>query len=68
MDADIFSMSIRTFLKRVGMTSQQEIERAVAKAIKDGHLQGDEVLPVKMKLTLDGADLDISFDGVLELD
>ena len=42
MNEEAFNMSIRKFLKTVGVRSQTEIERAVAKAIADGKLKGNE--------------------------
>lgn len=68
MNDDTFNMSIRKFLKMVGVSSQHEIERAVAEAIVSGHLKGSEKLPAKMTLTIGPANLNISFDGVIELD
>lgn len=68
MNDDTFNMSIRKFLKMVGVSSQHEIERAVAEAIVSGHLKGGEKLPAKMTLTIGPANLNISFDGVIELD
>lgn len=52
MNPDIFNMEIRKFLKRVGVTSQREIENAVRKAIENGELKGDERLPIVMKMTV----------------
>lgn len=68
MNDDTFNMSIRRFLKMVGVSSQHEIEQAVAQAIANGHLKGNEKLPAKMTLTIGSANLNISFDGIIELD
>jgi hypothetical protein len=68
MNDDTFNMSIRKFLKMVGVSSQHEIERTVAQAIASGHLKGNEKLPVKMTLTIGSAHLNVSFDGIIELD
>ncbi len=68
MNDDTFNMSIRQFLKMVGVNSQREIEQAVAQAIANGKLKGHEKLPVKMTLTIDSAQLNVSFDGVINLD
>lgn len=38
MNDDAFNMSMRRFLKKVGVTSQQEIEKAVRAAAEDGSL------------------------------
>lgn len=47
MNDDTFNMSIRKFLKMVGVSSQHEVERVVAQAIANGQLKGNEKLPVK---------------------
>lgn len=68
MNDDTFNMSIRKFLKMVGVSSQHEIEQAVAKAIAKKHLKGNEKVPVKMTLTIDLVHFEISFDGIIELE
>jgi hypothetical protein len=68
MNPDAFNMSIRKFLKMVGVHSQREIEAAVERAMQAGKLKGSESLPAKMRLTLDGVDLDVSFDGKISLE
>jgi hypothetical protein len=68
MDADVFNMSIRKFLKMVGVRSQHEIEQAVVRAVDSGKLKGNEVLPAKMVLTVNGVELNISFDGEIQLE
>ena len=50
MNDEAFNMSIRRFLKVVGIRSQTEIERAVAKALADGRIKGDAVPPATMRL------------------
>ncbi len=67
MDADAFNMSIRKFLKHVGVHSQREIEAAVERARAAGKLKGSEKLPVKMTLTLQGAEL-ASFEDHITLE
>jgi hypothetical protein len=57
MDEDKFNASLRGFLKKVGITSQREIEKAVRDALADGRLKGNEKLPAKMVLTLGGVNL-----------
>jgi hypothetical protein len=68
MNADAFNMSIRVFLKKVGVHSQREIEAAVDKAIADGKLKGNETLPAKMVLTLGGTDLEVTFEDSIKLE
>ncbi|HWP00020.1 MAG TPA: DUF6494 family protein [Methylococcus sp.] len=48
MNEDTFNMSIRKFLKQVGVTSQRQIERTIRDALEEGKLAGNERLPVKM--------------------
>jgi hypothetical protein len=67
MNDEIFNLSIRKFLKMVGVGSQREIEHAVAQAINEGRLAGTESLPSKMTLEIDGVKLKVVFDGVIEL-
>lgn len=50
MDDEAMNMSIRKFLKKVGITSQREIERAMDQANQDGRLGGD---PVPVQITLE---------------
>ncbi|MCA6105834.1 DUF6494 family protein [Bradyrhizobium cenepequi] len=57
MNEDVFNESLRRFLKRVGITSQREIEKAVRDAIGAGSLKGNEKLTAKMTLTIDAAGL-----------
>ena len=68
MNPDAFNMSIRKFLKSVGVQSQREIETAVEKAIAGGRLKGAETLPAKMTLTIEGIALSVSIDGRISLE
>ncbi len=52
----------------VGVHSQHEIEKAVAAAVSSGRLKGNEKLPAKMTLKMGQLDLDVSFDGEIELE
>ena len=67
MDEDAFNMSIRKFLKKVGVTSQREIEQAVRDAVESGKLSGSETLKAKVALTVDGVNLDVVIDGDIDL-
>ena len=68
MNPDTFNMSIRKFLKMVGVHSQREIEAAIDRAVKSGKLKGNEALDAKVRLTLAGTDLDVNFDGKITLE
>lgn len=52
MNDDTFNMELRKFLKKVGITSQREIEKAVNEAIASGILKGNEKLQAKMTLEI----------------
>jgi Family of unknown function (DUF6494) len=68
MDEETFNLSLRKFLKTVGVNSQREIEHAVAKAIDAGQLKGGESFPLKMRLTGERLGLDVTFDGEIRLE
>ena len=68
MNPEAFNMSIRTFLKRVGVQSQREIESAVEKAMASGALKGHETLPAKVTLTVGGVALEVVIDGKISLE
>lgn len=68
MDQDSFNISLRKFLKRVGVTSQREIEQAVEHALQDGKLTGNESLPVKVTLTVPGLDLNHTVEDEIKLE
>jgi hypothetical protein len=67
MNEDLFNNSLRKFLKKVGVTSQREIEMAVRDAVASGRLKGHEKLPAKMVLTLGGVNLSHEVDDEIEL-
>ena len=68
MNEDTFNLSIRKFLKMVGVNSQREIEQAVAKARAAGSIKGNESFAAEMTLSVDGLKLKVSFDGKIELE
>ena len=53
MDADKFNISVRKFLKVVGITAQREIEKAVREALDAGRLKGDENRKAKVTLEIE---------------
>ena len=67
MDEETFNLSIRKFLKVVGIGLQRAIEHAVAQATTDGRIQGTERFPAHMTLVVKGLNIDISFDGEIKL-
>jgi hypothetical protein len=67
MNEDRFNSSLRGFLKKVGITSQREIEKAVRDAVAAGRLKGNEKLSAKMVLTLGGVSLTHEVTDEIEL-
>jgi hypothetical protein len=67
MNEDAFNASLRRFLKKVGITSQREIEKAVRDGLASGHLKGHEKLPARMVLTVGGVSLTHEIDDEIEL-
>ena len=68
MNEDVFNASLRGFLKKVGITSQREIEQAVRAAVSGGKLKGNEALPAKVVLTVEGISLSVEIEGAIELE
>ena len=68
MNEDTFNMSLRKFLKKVGVTSQREVERRVQEAIESGKLKGNEKLDAKVILKIGGIELEAEIDGKIELE
>lgn len=67
MDEDVLNQQIRKFLKKVGITSQREIEKAVRAALADGTLAGDGTLQASMTLQVPGIDLAVTIDDTIKL-
>jgi len=67
MDAETFNLSIRKFLKMVGVNSQREIEHAAASAVADGVIAGKETLAAKMTLEIPALKLKVGYDGDIKL-
>ena len=68
MNEDSFNMSLRKFLKKVGVTSQREIEHAVNEALSSGAVAGDATLKAKVVLTIEGVNLSVPIEGDIELE
>ena len=68
MDEEALNISIRKFLKMVGVSSQREIEHAVSAAHASGAITGTETLPAQMTLEVAGLRLRVTFDGEIRLE
>jgi hypothetical protein len=67
MNEEALNMSIRKFLKEVGVSSQREIEKSVREALARGDLADAASLEVQMTLTADGVDLSHAVNGRIQL-
>jgi len=67
MDEEVFNLSLRKFLKMVGVSSQREIEQAVGRALQDRAINGTEAFPATMTLEIAGLKLRAVFDGEIRL-
>ena len=68
MNEEALNMSLRKFLKAVGVTSQQEIEKAIRAAVADGRLKGTSKVEAEMVLTIGKVGLRHKVDGTIELE
>ena len=67
MDEEAFNMSVRKFLKKLGVTAQREIEIAVREQLESGDLEGAEALPARATVTVDGLAREVVVDGTIRL-
>jgi Family of unknown function (DUF6494) len=67
MNEETFNISIRKFLKMVGVNSQRAIEQAVDRAVAGGAIQGTESFPATVTLEIAGLNLNVKFDGEIRL-
>lgn len=68
MNEDTLNMEVRKFLKKVGVTSQREIEHAILKANQTGRLHGAETLDIKMTLEVPRVDIKQVISGTIALE
>ena len=68
MNEDNFNLSIRKFLKMVGVNSQRAIEQAVATARGSGGIRGNESFPAQVTLEIPALKLSVKFDGRIDLE
>ncbi len=68
MDEDVFNIQVRKFLKKVGVHSQREIERAVREGVESGRLGGSEKLKAQVRLQVPEAGIDVTIDDDIALE
>jgi hypothetical protein len=67
VDEDAFNMSVRKFLKKLGVTAQREIELAVRERLSAGELRGDETLEATATIAVRGLSHDVVVTGRIAL-
>jgi len=67
VDQDAFNMSVRKFLKKLGVTAQREIELGLREQIDAGALRGDERLQATATVTVRGLPHDVVVTGTIAL-
>ena len=67
MNDEALNMSIRKFLKMVGVNSQREIEQAVQAALQKGSLRGNEAIPARVTLEIPQLGVKVPFEGEIKL-
>ena len=68
MNEDTFNLQIRKFLKKVGVTSQREIEKSVRDAVASGALTGNEKVRASVTLKLPDLGVELDIDDTIALD
>jgi hypothetical protein len=67
MDEETFNLSLRRFLKKLGVTAQREIEIGVRERLDAGQLQGHETLPARAVVNVQGVEREIVIEGDIKL-
>ena len=68
MNEETLNTQIRRFLKKVGIQSQQAMEKAIRDAVDNGKLQGDETLEALVQLDIAELDLTLQIQGDIALE
>jgi hypothetical protein len=67
MNEELLNTTVRKFLKKVGITAQREIEKAVRDGVASGQLKGNESLRAKATITVSGVSLNFDVEGAIEI-
>lgn len=67
MDEEVFNMSVRRFLKKLGVTAQREIELAVREQLDAGQLESERTLEARATVSVQGLPKEIVITGEIEL-
>jgi hypothetical protein len=67
VDEETFNISVRRFLKKLGVTAQREIELAVREQLEAGQLRGEERLEATATITVRGLTREVLVTGTIAL-
>ena len=67
MDEEALNMSVRKFLKKLGVTAQREIELTVREQLDAGQLRGDETLDATATVAVAGLPGEVVVRGTIAL-
>ena len=67
MDEDNLNIEIRKFLKKVGITSQREIENYIRKKFAEGNIKEGDSIDVSMNLSSGDGELSHSINETLKI-
>ena len=66
MDDEKINISVRKFLKNVGITSQRKIEEKIRDKFKSGEIKDINTIKIKATIISDTLELNESIDGEIE--
>jgi hypothetical protein len=67
MDDEVLNMSVRRFLKKLGVTAQREIELAVREQLDAGRLEEEKTLSARATVSVRGLPKEIVVTDEIEL-
>ena len=67
MDEDNLNIEIRKFLKKVGITSQREIEKFIRESLANGNLKEGQSIEISMNLSSGNSELSHSIKEIINI-
>jgi len=67
VDEEAFNLSVRKFLKQLGITAQRNIELGVRELLEEGRLEGEERLGARATVVVEGLEREIVVEGEIAL-
>ncbi len=67
MDDEKLNISVRKFLKNVGISSQRNIEGKVREKVNSGDITSSSKVKIKARITSDEINLDDTIEGEIEI-